>query len=73
VVVFSKSWCPYCEKTKSLFDELAVPYSALEPKLQKFWRPPAGPPARSVWPSTRTAPLWPSVCTHSSGCGYGFL
>lgn len=30
VVVFSKSWCPYCTRTKELFDQMDVPYSAFE-------------------------------------------
>lgn len=30
VVVYSKSWCPYCAQTKALFDELDVPYTAVE-------------------------------------------
>merc|ERR1712070_1321045 len=30
VVVYSKSWCPFCEKTKSLFDSLGVEYEAIE-------------------------------------------
>ena len=30
VVVYSKSWCPFCQKTKSLFDSLGVEYKAVE-------------------------------------------
>ena len=30
VVIYSKSWCPFCMKTKSLFDGLGVPYTAVE-------------------------------------------
>lgn len=30
VVVFSKSWCPFCGKTKSLLDGLEVEYNAIE-------------------------------------------
>lgn len=30
VVVYSKSWCPFCQKTKALFDGLGVPYTAVE-------------------------------------------
>jgi len=30
VVIFSKSWCPYCAKTKALFDDMAQPYTAIE-------------------------------------------
>lgn len=30
VMVFSKSWCPFCMKTKALFESLDVPYSAME-------------------------------------------
>merc|ERR1712087_333977 len=30
VVVFSKSYCPFCKKTKALFDDLEVDYTAYE-------------------------------------------
>ncbi|KAJ3193488.1 hypothetical protein HK101_004733 [Irineochytrium annulatum] len=30
VMVFSKSYCPYCRKAKSLLDSLKVPYLAYE-------------------------------------------
>ena len=30
VVVYSKSWCPFCAKTKSLFDSMGVEYTAVE-------------------------------------------
>ncbi|KAF9146309.1 hypothetical protein BGX30_001960 [Mortierella sp. GBA39] len=30
VMIFSKSYCPYCLRVKDLFDDLAVPYKALE-------------------------------------------
>ena len=30
VVVYSKSWCPFCQKTKALFDGLSVEYTAIE-------------------------------------------
>ncbi|KAI9322057.1 glutaredoxin [Zopfochytrium polystomum] len=30
VAIFSKSYCPYCQKAKALFDSLNVPYTALE-------------------------------------------
>ncbi|KAF9964820.1 hypothetical protein BGZ70_005875 [Mortierella alpina] len=30
VMIFSKSYCPYCMRVKDLFDDLAVPYKALE-------------------------------------------
>ena len=30
VVIYSKSWCPFCAKTKALFDELEQPYTAIE-------------------------------------------
>lgn len=30
VVIFSKSYCPFCRKTKALFDSLGVSYHALE-------------------------------------------
>jgi len=30
VVVFSKSWCPYCAQTKKLFDDMSQPYTAIE-------------------------------------------
>ena len=30
VVVYSKSYCPFCTKTKSLFDSLGVSYTAIE-------------------------------------------
>ncbi|KAJ1566838.1 thioredoxin reductase, partial [Cladochytrium tenue] len=30
VVIFSKSYCPYCRKAKGLFDSLGVPFAALE-------------------------------------------
>jgi len=30
VVLFSKSWCPYCTRTKELFDQMDVPYAAVE-------------------------------------------
>ena len=30
VVIYSKSWCPYCAQCKALFDDLSVPYVAVE-------------------------------------------
>ncbi|KAF9909446.1 thioredoxin reductase [Linnemannia zychae] len=30
VMIFSKSYCPYCLRVKDLFDDLNVPYKALE-------------------------------------------
>lgn len=30
VVIFSKSYCPYCNQAKQVFDELRVPYVAVE-------------------------------------------
>lgn len=30
VIVFSKSYCPYCQKVKTLLDEEGVPYTVLE-------------------------------------------
>uniref|UniRef100_A0A7S0W4X3 Glutaredoxin domain-containing protein n=1 Tax=Hemiselmis tepida TaxID=464990 RepID=A0A7S0W4X3_9CRYP len=30
VQIFSKSYCPYCKSTKSLFDSIGVPYSVDE-------------------------------------------
>ena len=30
VVIYSKSWCPYCKQTKALFDEMSQPYIAVE-------------------------------------------
>ena len=30
VVIYSKSWCPYCAQTKKLFDSLDQPYTAIE-------------------------------------------
>ena len=42
VVVYSKSYCPYCAKTKALFDSMDVRYTAIEldlmddgPKVQE--------------------------------------
>lgn len=42
VVVYSKSYCPYCAKTKALFDSMDVKYTAIEldlmddgPKVQE--------------------------------------
>lgn len=30
VVLYSKSWCPYCAQSKALFDEMLQPYTAIE-------------------------------------------
>merc|ERR1719440_1026022 len=30
VVIYSKSWCPYCTECKALFDEMSQPYTAIE-------------------------------------------
>jgi len=30
VVIYSKSWCPYCAQTKALFDGMSQPYVAVE-------------------------------------------
>ena len=30
VVVYSKSWCPFCRKTKDLFESMGVAYTAIE-------------------------------------------
>ncbi|XP_051867046.1 glutaredoxin 2 isoform X2 [Pristis pectinata] len=35
VVLFSKTFCPYCKKTKILFQELGVKYKAIELDLHK--------------------------------------
>jgi len=29
-VIYSKSWCPYCTQCKALFDDMNVPYTAIE-------------------------------------------
>ena len=30
VVIYSKSWCPYCTQCKALFDEMSQPYTVVE-------------------------------------------
>uniref|UniRef100_A0A2R5LI13 Putative glutaredoxin n=1 Tax=Ornithodoros turicata TaxID=34597 RepID=A0A2R5LI13_9ACAR len=30
VVVFSKSYCPFCKKAKQIFEDLHIPYHAVE-------------------------------------------
>ena len=30
VVIYSKSWCPYCAQCKALFDDMNQPYTAIE-------------------------------------------
>ena len=30
VVVYSKSWCPFCQRTKALFDSQGIEYTAIE-------------------------------------------
>lgn len=30
VVIYSKSWCPYCKQCKDLFDGMSQPYTAIE-------------------------------------------
>ena len=30
VVIYSKSWCPYCTQCKALFDEMRQPYTVVE-------------------------------------------
>ena len=30
VAIFSKSYCPYCNRVKALFDSIKQPYQALE-------------------------------------------
>ena len=30
VVIYSKSWCPYCAQSKALFDSMSQPYTAIE-------------------------------------------
>lgn len=30
VVIFSKSWCPYCAQCKALFDDMSIAYTAIE-------------------------------------------
>ena len=30
VVIYSKSWCPYCQSCKALFDEMGQEYTAIE-------------------------------------------
>ena len=30
VVVYSKSWCPFCLKTKKTFDSMGIEYTAIE-------------------------------------------
>lgn len=30
VVVYSKSWCPFCQKTKATFDSMGIEYTAIE-------------------------------------------
>eukprot|EP00964_Phaeocystis_antarctica_P035818 scaffold20479_cov68-Phaeocystis_antarctica.AAC.5 len=30
VVIYSKSWCPYCAQCKALFDDMSLPYTVVE-------------------------------------------
>ena len=30
MVIYSKSWCPYCAQCKALFDDMSQPYTAIE-------------------------------------------
>lgn len=30
VVIYSKSWCPYCAQCKALFDDMSQPYTVIE-------------------------------------------
>ena len=30
VVIYSKSWCPYCAQCKALFDGMSQPYTVVE-------------------------------------------
>ncbi|XP_072395712.1 uncharacterized protein Grx1 isoform X1 [Diabrotica undecimpunctata] len=30
VVIFSKTYCPYCQMAKQVFDDLGVPYTSIE-------------------------------------------
>ena len=30
VVIYSKSWCPYCAQCKALFDDMSQPYTGIE-------------------------------------------
>lgn len=30
VVVFSKSWCPFCDRVKQIFETLGVPFRVIE-------------------------------------------
>ena len=30
VVIYSKSWCPYCAQCKALFDDMGLAYTAIE-------------------------------------------
>jgi len=30
VVIYSKSWCPYCAQCKALFDDMSQPYTTIE-------------------------------------------
>ena len=35
VVIYSKSWCPYCAQCKALFDDMSQPYMVVELDLRE--------------------------------------
>lgn len=51
VVVFSKSYCPYCKATKKKLDGLGVKYTALELNEESTSTSPSAPSKSSPPPS----------------------
>ncbi|XP_015284848.1 PREDICTED: thioredoxin reductase 3 isoform X1 [Gekko japonicus] len=70
VMIFSKSFCPYCSKVKELFHSLGVEYSALE--LDKIDNGPSIQDALLGLTGQRTVPNVFVNGTHVGGCDQTF-
>uniref|UniRef100_A0A6B2LRK3 Glutaredoxin domain-containing protein n=1 Tax=Arcella intermedia TaxID=1963864 RepID=A0A6B2LRK3_9EUKA len=64
VVLFSKSYCPYCKKAKGVFDSIGVPYYALE--LDQL---PNGPEYQNLLLEMTGQRTVPSVWIHGKHIG----
>ncbi|CAN0904253.1 unnamed protein product [Linum grandiflorum] len=66
VVVFSKSYCPYCTTVKKLFDQLGAAYKAVE--LDKESDGAEIQAALGQWTGQKTVPNVFIAAKHIGGC-----
>ncbi|KMZ67916.1 Glutaredoxin [Zostera marina] len=66
VVVFSKSYCPYCNRVKDLFSKLGVTYKVVELDVESDGSDMQS--ALAEWSGQRTVPNVFIKETHIGGC-----